>query len=117
HPYPQLIRKLFNVYRFGPPMCVTTASAWPRVDHRVSRLQPLTKRPVKTRFRFGYPSERVNLASDCNSSAHYANGTESLLKAPPACRRTVSSSFHPAIRRTLHLSLTVLLHYRSPESI
>ena len=23
HPYPQVIRKLFNAYRFGPPVCVT----------------------------------------------------------------------------------------------
>ena len=36
--YPQLIRKLFNAYRFGPPSSVTWTSAWPRVDHLVSRL-------------------------------------------------------------------------------
>jgi len=36
HPYPQLIRKLFNAYRFGPPLRVIGASTWPWVDHKVS---------------------------------------------------------------------------------
>ena len=42
HPYPQVIQKLFNVYWFGPPLCVTTASTCPWVDHSVSRLLLLT---------------------------------------------------------------------------
>ena len=33
--------------------------------------------------------------------------------APTACRRTVSGSFHSPNRGTFHLSLTVLVHYRS----
>ena len=32
-------------------------SAWPRVDHSVSRLLLPTKRPFQTRFRFGYRLE------------------------------------------------------------
>ena len=45
HPYPRVIRKLFNVYRFGPPLPVTVPSTCPWVDHKVSRLPPLTKWP------------------------------------------------------------------------
>src|SRR5690606_7152509 len=65
HPYPQVIRRLFNVNRFGPPFGVTQTSTCPWVDHTVSRLPLLTKRintlsfpknesrPIQTRFRFG----------------------------------------------------------------
>jgi hypothetical protein len=39
-------------------------------------------------------------------------------KPPPtACRHTVSGSLSLAVRRAFHLSLTVLLHYRSRTSI
>lgn len=31
HPYPQLLRAVFNPQRFGPPPGVTPASAWPQV--------------------------------------------------------------------------------------
>ena len=54
HPYPQLIRALFNVNRFGPPAPVTAPSAWPGVDHKVSRPPPATRRPLRARFRSGY---------------------------------------------------------------
>ena len=64
HPYPQIIRKLFNVYRFGPPPRLTGASACPWVDHRVSRLPPLTRRPVRTRFRSGCGTECLTLANE-----------------------------------------------------
>ena len=32
HPYPQVIRAVFNPQRFGPPRPVTAASTCPRVD-------------------------------------------------------------------------------------
>ncbi len=35
--------------------------------------------------------------------------------APTACRNTVSGSFHSPNRGSFHLSLTVLVHYRSPR--
>ena len=54
HPYPQLIRALFNVNRFGPPAPVTAPSAWPGVDRKVSRPPPATPRPLRARFRSGY---------------------------------------------------------------
>src|SRR5690606_37215347 len=33
---------------------------------------------------------------------------------PTGCRHTVSGSFHSPVRGPFHLSLTVLVHYRSP---
>ena len=59
HSYPQLIRKLFNAYRFGPPVGFTQTSTWSRVDHSVSRLLLHTGRPIKTRFRFGSVRHRT----------------------------------------------------------
>ena len=94
HSYAQVIRKLFNAYRFGPPTCVTTSSSCPCVDHSVSRLPPPTKRPIRTRFRSGSVSETLSLAGDGNSQVHYAKGTPSPhWVAPTACRRMVSGSF------------------------
>ena len=59
----------------------------------VSRLLLLTSRPFKTRFRFGYRTEFLNLASNSNSQVHYAKGTPSQLKAAPtACKRMVSGA-------------------------
>src|SRR6266705_659715 len=54
------------------------------------------RRPIQTRFRYGYPS-RVILATVRNSQAHSAKGTRSLHSgrsqiAPTACRHTVSGT-------------------------
>ena len=95
HPYPQVIRRLFNAYRFGPPVGLTPPSTCPWIDHSASGLQPLTSRPIQTRFRFG-SSSRINLASDHNSQAHYAKGSPSPRPighgAPNDCRQAVSGS-------------------------
>ena len=94
HPYPQLIQRLFNVNWFGPPSGFTQTSAWPRVDHKVSRLPPLT---LSALFRLAFASAprliTLNLASEeqlvgslCKRHAvtHYW--------APTACKRTVSGT-------------------------
>ena len=74
-------------------MCVTTTSSCPWIDHKVSRLPPLTKRPIWTRFRCGSVNDELNLASEeqlvgslCKRHA------VTLLQAPTACRRTVSGT-------------------------
>ena len=76
-------------------MCVTTTSSCPWIDHKVSRLPPLTKRPVWTRFRCGSVNYELNLASEeqlvgslCKRHAviPHCCGT------PTACRRTVSGT-------------------------
>ena len=38
---------------------------------------PIDLSPVKTRFRFGYAPEALNLANEDKSSDHYAKGTPS----------------------------------------
>ena len=129
HPYPQLIPQVFNPGGFGPPRPLTAASPWPWVDHSASGLHPATQRPegqrpVQTRFRYGYPT-RVNLATKHNSQAHSSKGTpspphphkENAASALTACRHTVSGTISLPSRGTFHLSLTVLVRYRSPGSI
>ena len=93
--YPQLIRKLFNAYRFGPPSSVTWTSAWPRVDHLVSRLPTPTKAPCS-----GSLSLRLRASSRLTSpvratrrlimqKARHHGTTRTALTA---CRRTVSGT-------------------------
>ena len=93
HPYPQVIPELFNANGFGPPEGVTLPSACSWIDHKVSRLPPLTKRPIRTRFRYGSVIKELNLASEeqlvgslCKRHAVTA------CAAPTACRRTVSGT-------------------------
>ena len=74
------------------------------------------KRPIQTRFRFGYAPQALNLATYGNSLAHYAKGTPSLhlKEASTACRQTVSGSislpykgfFSPFPHGTVSLSVT-----------
>jgi hypothetical protein len=75
-----------------------------------------TIRPIKTRFRFGYGAEHLNLACNINSLAHYAKGTPSLTLRLLVSMR-FQSLFHSPQRGSFHLSLTVLVHYRSLSSI
>ena len=82
-----------------------------------SGLQHATQRPIQTRFRFGSPS-LVNLATYRNSQAHSSKGTPS---RPPCgddsltvCKPTVSGTISLPSRGAFHLSLTVLVRYRSP---
>src|SRR5690606_2380904 len=58
----------------------------------------------------------VNLAPQDHSPARSAKSTPSGLTAPPtACRPAVSGSLSLPSRGAFHLSLTVLVHYRSPR--
>ena len=119
HPYPQLIRAVFNLQRFGPPRHFTGASPWPWIDHLVSGLLNTTCRPVQTRFRYGY-TLRLNLAALSNSLTHYAKGTRSQIinyPLPLLVNKRFQVLFHSPNRGTFHLSLTVLVHYRLPGSI
>ena len=74
-----------------------------------------SNRPVQARFRCG--SVSLNLAACRDSQAHSTKGTLSHCKsAPTACRHTVSGTISLPSRGTFHLSLTVLVRYRSWES-
>ena len=90
---------------------------------------PCDYRPFQTRFRYGFGCLCLNLATKINSQAHSPRGTPSGLgsrtclsaqhRPPIALRLLVSLRFqvlfHSPNRGTFHLSLTVLVHYRSPD--
>ena len=61
------------------------------------------KRPIQTRFRYGYPS-RVNLATYRNSQAHSSKGTRSLHISPKA----------DSLPRLVGTRFQVLFHDPSP---
>lgn len=52
-----------------------------------------------------------------DSQAHSSKGTPSPITALTDCKRTVSGTISLPSRGTFHLSLTVLVRYRSPGSI
>jgi hypothetical protein len=86
-------------------------------------------RPIQTRFRYGYGCHSLNLATKINSQAHSPRGTPSGIAVrsdlrrstnPPLALRLLVSLwfqvlFHSPNRGTFHLSLAVLVHYRSPS--
>ncbi len=124
--YPQVIPVLCNERGFEPPRSVTFASLCPWVAHRVSGLFPATHcRPIRTRFRCGSGCHSLNLATENNSQGHSSRGTPSGISPErcrsgghspsTACRHTVSGSLHSPSGGSFHLSLTVLVHYRSPK--
>ena len=108
---------------------IRLASPCPWVAHPVSGLIPATVRPIQTRFRYGFGCHSLNLATEINSQAHSPRGTPSgIARNVPisrglnlllALRLLVSLRFqvlfHSPNRGTFHLSLTVLVHYRSPS--
>ena len=80
-----------------------------------------TERPVRTRFRYG-STFRLNLATQRNSQAHYAKGTRSHIRLagivlPLLVGVRFQVLFHSPHRGSFHLSLAVLVHYRSVSSI
>ena len=72
------------------------------------------QRPIQTRFPYGSPAERVNLAADGNSPDHYAKGTPShiVAKATIVLRPLVGVWFQvhypPLGRGSSHLSVALL---------
>ena len=108
---------------------IRLASPCPWVAHPVSGLIPATIRPIQTRFRYGFGCHSLNLATEINSQAHSPRGTLSgiagnicistALNLLLALQLLVSLRFqvlfHSPNRGAFHLSLTVLVHYRSPS--
>ena len=77
-----------------------------------------TERPVQTRFRCAY-TYRLKLARQIKSLTHYTKGTRSLrtnLELPLFVSIRFQVLFHSPRRGAFHLSLTVLVHYRSLRS-
>ena len=104
---------------FGPPRDFTLASTWPWIGHPVSGLRHATIRPIKTRFPFGSVPKVLNLATYSNPLARSTKSTPSHFNnsALAVCKCTVSGSISLPSRGSFHLSLTVLIHYRSSGSI
>jgi hypothetical protein len=121
HPYPQLIPSVFNLSGFGPPRASYRASTWPWVDHSASGLEHTTatgyalfRLAFATATPLGLTSRHVT-----NSQAHSSKGTPSpeQARALTDCKHTVSGTISLPSRGTFHLSLTVLVRYRSLGSI
>ena len=118
--YPHLIPSLFNGSGFGPPVSVTSPSPWTGVDHPVSGLRRRTPSPY---------SDSLSLRLRLSTLTSHASATRRFIlqkarhhagllhRALTSCKHTVSGSLSLPSRGAFHLSLTVLLHYRSPGSI
>ena len=117
HPYPQVIAAVFNRRAFGPPRGLTPASACPRIAHPASRPRRGTQVAL-LRLAFAPAPFRLTSPRASDSLAHSTKGTPSQLKVAPTARgRTVSGTVSLPSRGAFHLSLTVLVRYRSQESI
>ena len=86
-------------------------------------LQYKSAPPFRTRFRFGSAYQWLNLAAQGNSPARSTKSTPSCIPHTLAgvrhstltvCKHMVSGSISFPSRGAFHLSLTVLVHYRSP---
>ena len=117
HPYPQVIAAVFNRRAFGPPRGLTPASACPRIAHPASRPRRGTQVAL-LRLAFAPAPFRLTSPRASDSLAHSTKGTPSHHKGAPTARgRTVSGTVSLPSRGAFHLSLTVLVRYRSSESI
>ena len=112
HPYPQLIKGIFNFHLFGPPRGITRASPWPWIDHRVSGLSLRTKRPFQTRFRYGYTCYGLTLHAKITRwlimQKVRGNTCVRHIVLPLLVGLRFQNLFHSPARGSFHLSLTVL---------
>ena len=101
HPYPQVIRAVFNPHRYGPPLGVTRASPCSWVDRPGFGSTPKNCIALVTGLAFAVAPLVTSLASllSSNSPDHNAKGTQSVAHAPEgtcqpptACERAVSGS-------------------------
>ena len=120
--YPQVIPILFNAHRFGPPRCLTTASACSWIGHPVSGLLHATL----ALFRLGFPAapvlntltslhKRNSLARSSISTTSYSlivlspfvnAGFQVLFHSPPGVLFTFPSRYSFAIGQTGIFRLT-----------
>jgi hypothetical protein len=121
--YPHLIPALFNVRGFGPPVRVTVPSSWTGVDHPVSGLRPRTKSPYSDSLSLRLRLLTLTLHGNVTrrfilqKARHHPVANKLQHRALTFCKHTVSGSISLPFRGPFHLSLTVLLHYRSLGSI
>ena len=131
HPYPQVIRAVFNPHRFGPPLGVTPASPCSWVDRPgfgsapayswVRGFPPTRALVTGLAFAPAPPATGLAMHARSNSPDHNAKGTQSgaltteaASHPPTACRHVVSGSvslpaqgcFSPVPHGTRPLSVT-----------
>jgi hypothetical protein len=119
--YPQLISACCTAREFGPPGCLTIPSTWPWIAHSVSGCVYATKTPVKTRFPYGFGPEALNLATYSTLAGSFFNRNTVVPFIPEGIKLGLQlfvdirfqRLFHRPFRAAFHLSLTVLVHYRS----
>ncbi len=122
-PYPHVIPELFNARGFGPPVRVTAPSPCTGVDHPVSGLRLRTLSPysdsLSLRLRLLALTLHANVTRRfiLQKARHHPCGNNFPHRALTSCKRTVSGSLSLPSRGAFHLSLTVLLRYRSLGSI
>lgn len=87
HPYPQVIRAVFNPHRFGPPLRVTAASPCSWVDRPGFGSYTQQLRALVTGLAFAVAPLDTSLASllSSNSPDHNAKGTQSVVTEPKPC--------------------------------
>ena len=76
--------------------------------------------PLNALFRLAFATTTphgLTSRHSTNSQAHSSKGTPSPQKAPTVCKHMVSGTISLPSRGTFHLSLTVLVRYRSSGSI
>ena len=115
--YPQVIPGCFNRRGFGPPQGFTLASTCSWIGHQVSGLQHAT---LFALFRLAFASAPV---LNTLTLLHTVTRRPVLQKvrgrysASSVCKHTVSDSLSLPSRGSFHLSLTVLVRYRSLDRI
>jgi hypothetical protein len=121
HLYPQLIQCLCTDKWFGPPpryyRGFTLAMGSSLGFGSNPRDLPLGCALFGLAFATAPQVSLLNPATKIHSPAHSSIGTPSptLKRAPTVCRHAVSGTFNSPPGVLFHLSLTVLLHYRSLE--
>ena len=116
HPYPQVIAAVFNRRAFGPPRGLTPASACPRIAHPASRPRRGTQVAL-LRLAFAPAPFRLTSPRASDSLAHSTKGTPSHPEGCSDCSwaHGFRYCFTP-LPGCFHLSLTVLVRYRSQGS-
>src|SRR5919112_5137051 len=103
---------------FQPKWVRSSTRSYPRFNLAMGRSLSFGSRSCDSDALFGLAFATASphgLTSphNANSQAHSSKGTLSPVTAPTACRHTVSGTLSLPSRGTFHLSLTVLVHYRS----
>ena len=116
--YPQVIPDFFNRRGFGPPWSFTSTSTCSWIGHPVSGLRHATIALLKLAFASAPNLQFLtSLHNVTRRSVLQKVRSRALNHAPSACKHRVSGSLSLPFRGSFHLSLTVLVHYRSLGSI